>query len=293
MIKKKPTAQRAGAKAGATIGRPAAKAATKAGAKKTPGRKPATAKAGAKAGATRGRKPANRTTTKAVSVKRNPLIDVSTRRPDSNLPPNPNLILNIKNEILGLIRAVEQYAANLRALDRQRHNGVGLRRQGFIEAALRIASDYPQYYPHWLNTVKFQKDLDLFEAVRTLIDACRSLEEKAWNFNIEASDMVYTDALEYYSQVKDAAERRIDSAEALYAELNVFFKNMGPHGTLEQPTEKQIKRDTNALLHGRKDGEVIIRNVRPKTIAGSHEVVDETFRDSASFKESANGSFKE
>jgi hypothetical protein len=31
----------------------------------------------------------------------------------------------------------------------------------------------------------------------------------------------------------------------------------------------------------------------PKTTAGSHEVIDETFRDSASFKESEAGSFKE
>jgi hypothetical protein len=43
---------------------------------------------------------------------------------------------------------LDGYAANLRALDRQRHNGVGLKRLGFIEAALRIASKFPQYYPH-------------------------------------------------------------------------------------------------------------------------------------------------
>jgi hypothetical protein len=68
---------------------------------------------------------------------------------------------------------------------------------------------------------------------------------------------------------------------------------MKPHGKENQPAEMQIKRDAAALLHGRKDGEVIIRNVRPKTTGGSHKVIDETFRDSASFKESGEGSFKE
>ena len=32
-------------------------------------------------------------------------------------------------------------------------------------------------------------------------------------------------------------------------------------------------------------GEVIIKNVKPKVSGGKHEVIDETFRDSASFKE--------
>jgi hypothetical protein len=188
---------------------------------------------------------------------------------------------------------LDGYVANLRSQDRQRHNGVGLKRQGFVDAAFRLSSKFPQYFPHWLNTAKFKKDIELFNAVKSLIDVCRSLEEKAWNINIEASDMIYTNSLEYYSQVKDAAERRIDAAEAIYEELNGFFKNMRPHGTEDQPTEKEIKRDEDALMHGRKDGELIIRNVRPKTTGGRREVIDETFRDRASFKDTDEGSFRE
>jgi hypothetical protein len=96
--------------------------------------------------------------------------------------------------------------------------------------------------------------------------------------------MIYIDALEYYSQVQDAARRRIDSAETLYAELHDFFRR-GPKES-DQPTEKKIKRDINALMKGKKDGEVIIKNIKPKTTGGKHEVIDETFRDNASFKES-------
>jgi hypothetical protein len=171
--------------------------------------------------------------------------------------------------------------ANLRGIE-----GTQLR-LGFIEAALRISGKFPQYFPHWLDTAKFQSDLDLFNAIRSLVEVCRSLEEKAWNINIEASDMIYTDALEYYSQVQDAAKRRIDSAESLYAELHGFFRNMGTHENGEAaPTKKKTKRDVNALLHGRKDGEVIIKNIRPKTSGGTREVIDETFKNNASFKES-------
>ncbi|MDR2702426.1 MAG: hypothetical protein LBB72_08345 [Spirochaetaceae bacterium] len=201
------------------------------------------------------------------------------------------MIDSMTGDILHMIEELDNFAANLRALDRQRHNGVGLKHLGFIEAAFRISSKFPQYFPHWLNTAKFKRDLDIFNAVRSLLDATRSLEEKAWNINIEGSDMIYTNAPEYYSQVQDAAKRRIDSSETLYAELHGFFR----HGAMEseEPTQKKVKRDVNAILKGKKDGEVIIKNIRPKTTGGKHEVIDETFKDSASFKESEEGEIRE
>jgi hypothetical protein len=201
------------------------------------------------------------------------------------------MINDIAGILLDAFDRLGEYAANLRALDRKRHNGVGIKRLGFIEAALRVSYKFPAYFPHWLDSIKFQRDLDLYNATRSLVEVCRSLEEKVWNINVEASDMAYTDALEYYSLVQNAAERRIDSAEAIYAELSEFFR----HGAMETdvPTEMQVKRDANALMHGRKDGEVIIKNVRPKITGGKREVIDETFKDSASFKESAEGGFKE
>jgi len=254
-------------------------------AKKATTKKPTAKKAPAK-------KPATKAKPKATAKKATPAKNaIAIRRPDPNLPPSVATINGITNDILYLMTAIDNYAANLRALDRMRHNGVGLKRLGFIEAAFRLSTKFPQYFPHWLNTEKFQNDLDLFNAVRSLVEVCRSLEEKAWNINIEASDMVYTDALEYYSQVQDAARRRVDSAESIYTELHDFFRH-GSRST-EEPTEKQIKRDVNALLHGRKDGEVVIKNIKPKTTGGTHEVIDETFKDSASFKETEEGSIKE
>ena len=129
----------------------------------------------------------------------------------------------------------------------------------------------------------------MFNAIRELLDACRSVEEKAWNINVESADMIYTNALEYYSQVQDAANRRIDSAETLYTELHGFFRGMGPKPK-DEPTKKQLKRDINALERGKKDGEIIIKNVSPKTTAGKREVIDETYKIKGAYKESDEGS---
>jgi len=127
--KKKPATKKA------TTKKPVAK-------KNSASKKPATKKPVAK----------KTTATKAKPKTATTKTSIATRRPDPNLPPSVATIDSITNEILFLITRIENYAANLRALDRQRHNGVGLRRLGFIEAALRLSSKFPQYFPHWLNT---------------------------------------------------------------------------------------------------------------------------------------------
>jgi len=260
--------------------------------KKTNTRKPTAKKATTKKAAPKAKAKAKPTNAKAKKANQSTTLQLPViRRPDPNLPPSPHLIDEITHDLLTIIELVEEYAANLRALDRMRHNGVGMKRLGFIEAAFRLSTNFPQYFPHWLTTAKFKADLDLFNSIRSLVDACRSLEEKAWNINVESADMIYTDALEYYSQVQDAANRRIDSAESLYTELHGFFRR----GSMEtdEPTKKQLKKDFNALEKGKKDGEIVIKNVSPKTKGGKREVIDETFKDKGSFKETGEGEITE
>jgi hypothetical protein len=216
-----------------------------------------------------------------------------TRRPNPNQPPQPLAIDQITDTVMGLIKEIDEYTANLRALDRQRHNGVGLKRLGFIDAAFRISKKFPQYFPHWLDTMKFQNDLMLFESIRSLVEACRSREEKAWNINVESADMIYTDALEYYAQVQDAADRRVDAAETIYEELRKFFKNLGHNENPEQPSQKKTKRDINSLIRGKKDGEIVIKNISPKVTGGGRRLIDRSFKDSARFKETDEADYRE
>ena len=252
---------------------------TKPVAKKPATKKPTAKKAPAKPSA-------GRQTTTLASLKLPAL-----RRPDPSLPPEVGTIRVVAEDIQYLTEFLSQYSAHLRALDRMRHNGVGIHRQGFIERALILAQSNPEYLPHWLSVQKFNADNDLFVALRTLTSAIKQLQELSWNITVEAADMVFTDALEFYSQVQDAANRRVDSAEALYADLNPFFRR-GPMES-DQPTKKKAKKDFNAVLAGRKDGKVGVENIRPKTSGGKREIIDETYKDSAAFKETEEGSINE
>jgi hypothetical protein len=182
---------------------------------------------------------------------------------------------------------LEEFSAHLRALDRMRLNGVGLKKLGFIERALQLAAENPEFLPHYLSLRKFQADNQYFTSLRSAFDVMRQVQEIVWNIIIEASDVVYTDALEYYASVREAAKRRVDPAETLYNDLFAFFKR-GSRPT-EEPTQKQLKRDFDALEKGRKNGRLLIENEMPKTTGGKRKVIDETYKDTARFKGTEEG----
>jgi len=148
-----------------------------------------------------------------------------TRRP----PNNPEMKLDdLKLLIMvfsGLKETLEKYAAHLRALDRKRLNGVGIKKQGFIERALAYAAENPEFLPHYLSLGKFKEDGEYYLGYRNLTAVVKEIQELAWNITIEASDVWYTDGLEFYASVREASKRRVDPAETIYNDLEVFFKH--------------------------------------------------------------------
>jgi len=219
----------------------------------------------------------------------------NTRRPPNN-PDIPQQIIGFINADLNQVKsALEEYAQHFRPLDRKRKNRVGIERQGFIERALELAEENPEFLPHYVPIEDFQGDYQYFVDVRALYDLSKQISELLMNIMVEAADMVYTDALDYYTAVKEAAKRRVDPAETLYKELEPIFKKQGtrktnPDGT---PTKKQLKRDFNALDRGTRSGEIIIENIKPKLTGGTRKVIDEELRDDIKYKETDQGEIKE
>jgi hypothetical protein len=124
-----------------------------------------------------------------------------------------------------------------------------------------------------------------------MVDDADQIRELLWNITIEASDVIYTDGLEYYASVREAAKRRVDAAETIHAGLSVFFKSRGTRSG--EPTEKELERDMRSLIRGKKDGKIVIENIKPKLAGGTHKVVDEHFNSNAAIKETAEAEIKE
>jgi hypothetical protein len=228
-------------------------------------------------------KPATRRRGVSHTPARNAPKSKATRRPPNNSNMPMNKIERFSYEFNDMKTELENYAAHLRALDRKRLNGVGLKKQGFIERAYELAETNPEYLPHYLTIEKFQEDNEYFIAFRSLYDTVKQIQEILWNITIQASDIVYTDALEFYASVREAAKRRVDAAETLYKELEVFFKRKRTQD--EEPTQKRTLQDAKAFISGKRDGKIVIENVRPKMSGGKHKVIDERFSDKKMVKE--------
>jgi len=208
----------------------------------------------------------------------------------------PQNIINILNNDFNSIKELlDRFSQHLRALDRRRLNGVGGRKLGFIERAYEFALENAEFLPHYLSLERFGKDIEYFMDFRTLVDLVTQIREKLWNITIQSSDIAYTDALEFYASVREVAKRRVDAAETLYHALSPFFKHH--RGEMENgeaaPTKKQALRDFKALESGKHDGKLIIENIRPKLTGGKRKIIDETFRDTAEFKETEEAKLSE
>jgi hypothetical protein len=219
----------------------------------------------------------------------------NTRRPPNN-PDVPQVAIDNLNSMLNDLKTIlDDYAQHLRALDRKRLNGVGVKKLGFIERTYEIALENTEFFPHYLTIDRFGADIQYFMDFRSLVDLTDQIREKLWNITIQSSDIAYTDALEFYASVREAAKRRVDAAETIFHELSGFFhrSRIAAEDGETIPTEKKAKRDFNSLLRGRHDGKLVIENIKPKLTSGKRKIIDESFKDTAQFKETEEADFKE
>jgi len=210
------------------------------------------------------------------------------KRPSSDSPIPPEVI----DSVAGLLREIksklEPYAAHLRPLDRKRLNGVGIKRQGFIESAYEFVMESPEFLPHYLTRERFSEDHEYAVRVRGLLAVNKQNDEFLHNITAQAENADYTNAIDYYASAREAAKRRVDGAETVFNRLETFLKHK--KNADAKPTMKKIKSDFNAVSQGKRNGVVAVINEKPKLAGGEHKVIDERFEDSARFKDTEEGS---
>jgi len=179
----------------------------------------------------------------------------------------------------------------LRPADRRRRRGPGIRNYGFIDKTSDLALANPQFSPALFEA-------DVLKSIIRKIEQCRNLLALLQQFQREVSDDLLTlgndgfsMALMYYTSVRELTRRNTPGAQAVFNMLRPFFRRPNPEKA--KPTEPEVERDVRALLHGKKDGKIVIENERPHLEGGKHLVVDEMHRDKAEWKETEEGKINE
>ena len=176
---------------------------------------------------------------------------------------------------------------NLTEADRRRLLGSGVRRYGFLDKVSDIIDTNPQFIPSFLDAEEFKALIRNLEKVRNINVVLQQAIRANNDVLLIMGDEAFRMALMYYGAVRDASLRRVTGAAALFRILQQFFRRR--RNESEEPTEHEVERDLKALLHGHKDGEIIVKNERDRIIKGNRTVIDQTHKERAGFKETESG----
>jgi hypothetical protein len=186
----------------------------------------------------------------------------------------------------------EGIGGTLNGTDRRRLVGAGVRNNGFIDKAFDIARDNPSFMPPHFNVDAIVKSMFDLEDLRQLLFTLQQFAQAVSNALLVHSDSAYRDALRIYNTLQEQTRNKVDGAEPLFRALQTFFlRRRMPSG--EEPTEMELDRDVNRLVHGKEDGEIIIKNERPHMTGGVHEIIDNVHKEKSAFKETVQGEIKE
>ena len=176
----------------------------------------------------------------------------------------------------------------LQAAERHRMQGLRAARYGLIDEISDVITVAPQFIPSHLSVADFKSELRKFELMRNYVILIEQTDRLAKDILLVLGDSLYRQGMSYYGSVRDAAKRRAPGSQVVFNRLQQFFKRFR-NKTREEPTEHQLERDVRALLHGTKEGEVIVRNEGAKVIKGNRTVIDNTHKTKGEWKETKSG----
>ena len=171
---------------------------------------------------------------------------------------------------------------------RSRLLGAGVRRYGFIKKTAEVALENPQFVPGFFTQADLDKLSVQIDTLRNIMAVAQQILRIMTDHYLLTSDEAFRLARLYYVSVRDAARNGIPGALPIFNILRPLFRRSSIR-TDEQPTVPEIENDVKALLHGRKDGKIMIEAEGKHKTASHREVLDETYKPKGAFKEKTQG----
>jgi len=222
-----------------------------------------------------------------VSISGNSNLDASQRRPLTNEA--NEMIADIRTLMENLIIAYGSH--HFTAAQRKRMLSMGARAYGFADLVFDVSETNLEYAPGTFNRTLYANRINTIEDLRNILIAINQMLDVVTDALIFNSDEAYRMALIYYNTVRDLTRHGDEGAKRVFETLSPYFHR--PRRQPKAPTEKQLLHDASALLHGTKDGKIVIENQRPHLAGGAHVVVDETHRPHGEWKATESGEISE
>lgn len=155
--------------------------------------------------------------------------------------------------------------------------GKGFRNYGFMMASNQSMNNFPELAPNFVSIDDFNDVIEDYLFARDVAERLLTISNDARDIMNIFGNLGFDFALAYYSNVRSIANRTGDkTAVSVFQILQRFFSRKRTPQNGEEPTEKQLERDFHALMHGHRDGKIVIENQSPTLSARRHEVLDDT-----------------
>lgn len=188
-----------------------------------------------------------------------------------NLLP-PDMMAGTIKGVTSFMKDFMEVANNrLTAQQRKRKVGPGVRNYGFLEKVADFAEVEPQF-AYFFQPVDLRNCIRNIEMCRDLVVSLQAFARAVMNTLLIYSYDAYSMSLIFYKMVKEMSRRGEPVAVELFKELRPFFKRTRRAGA--PVTGKRAERDLRALMHGKKDGELIVKNISPKLSGGARGIID-------------------
>jgi hypothetical protein len=174
--------------------------------------------------------------------------------------------------------------------DRLRKLGSGVRRYGFMDKVSDVAEANMEFAPKAFKRLELKALIRQIELLRNMSADLNFIQRSLDDLLLITGNAAFQESLLYYNSVREQARGRVPGAQAVFDLLRLFF--VRPRRASGEPTEAQTIKDVKALLHGKKDGEIIIKNKTPKSAGAERLVVDETGKVGGHFKETEEGEIR-
>jgi len=187
----------------------------------------------------------------------------------------------------------EDMATELTAAERRRLIGTGVRNYGFIEKAWDICRDNPDFRPQMFDYAAFGAGIAEFDKYRQLNFLLQKFATAVNDVMLVRGDALYRDALRVYNNLKELDHSHVPGAAALFRALERFFSRPRHPEQGEDITIEEEIRDATKLIRGKADGEMIIKNEKPRVVKGKRTVIDEVNKGRAAIKETKEAEIEE
>ena len=192
---------------------------------------------------------------------------------EHSLPTNDILILIDDAQVL-LDKFLDSLDQSLNTTRRLRLNGIGISRYGFTNKVSDVASENMRFAPATFSDAELKALIRRIELLRNLSSLLRQCLRIVNDELLITGDEAYAMALLYYNTLREQARARVLGADEVFRMLEPFFRR---HRRIlsEEPTVHELERDLHALVHGHKDGRIVVERERPHLTGGKRVVIDE------------------